>query len=93
MPISNAESLGINARHAVDVLAFLEGCNPPLPFLLPHFIEAGIDERGWLWAMQEWPKSALKDFLASNFTMQADGSPDEKKVAVQALLNHFDDYE
>ncbi|KAJ6500487.1 hypothetical protein C8R45DRAFT_70961 [Mycena sanguinolenta] len=82
----------INTRHAVDVQAFLEGCNPSLAYLLPSFIQAGIDERDWLWAMQEWPKSALYDFLNKNFNIKEDGSADEKKIAVQALLIHFAEY-
>ncbi|KAJ7684672.1 hypothetical protein DFH06DRAFT_14744 [Mycena polygramma] len=86
------ESL-INTPHATDILAFLEGCDPPLPFLLPRFIEAGIDERDWLWAMKEWPKSALHDFLARNFNIREDGSVDDShKVALQALLIHFNRY-
>ncbi|KAJ7261342.1 hypothetical protein B0H12DRAFT_348841 [Mycena haematopus] len=90
---ANTESLpAMNTRHTVDVLAFLEGCNPPLTYLFPSFINAGINERDWLWAMQNWPKSALYDFLNANFNIKEDGSADEKKIAVQALLIHFNEY-
>ncbi|KAF8184900.1 hypothetical protein K438DRAFT_1060398 [Mycena galopus ATCC 62051] len=81
-----------NTRHAPDILAFLEGCNPPLAYLFPFFLEAGIDERGWLWTMQDWPKSYLYAFLARNFDIKEDGSVDEKKIALQALLIRFNDY-
>lgn len=74
------------------MLDFLEGCQPPLAFLLPAFLEAGIEERNWLRAMQGWPRSALREFLLLYFNKRQDGSFDEQEVVLQALLIRFNNY-
>ncbi|KAJ7724077.1 hypothetical protein DFH07DRAFT_1067104 [Mycena maculata] len=81
-----------NTPHTSDVLAFLQGCEPSLEYLLPDFLEVGIEERGWIWAMQGWPRSALRNFLARYFNKREDGQFDEQQVTLQALLVRFDDY-
>ncbi|KAJ7771715.1 hypothetical protein B0H16DRAFT_1514467 [Mycena metata] len=79
------------------VLDFLEGCNPPLAFLLPHFLEAGVEDPEWILAMQKWPRLALRNFCARwfNFKPDRDGgykTYDDREITLQALLIGFQYY-
>ncbi|KAJ7273198.1 hypothetical protein C8J57DRAFT_1317124 [Mycena rebaudengoi] len=76
---------------ATAVLKFLQGCEPSLSYLLPDFIDAGVDREDWIIAMQDWPVPALSNFLQS-FNKTVEGEYDEKKVVLEALLIRFTNY-
>lgn len=78
-----------NVSQVEEVESFLQACIPPMGHLLQRLLSYGCRNQQFLYAVSQWPKAEIEEFLHNLPTL---GGRDITPMEVQVLRVHFLQY-